>query len=61
MAQSRRDAAPIWCCLTANPLEGLATLRRPQAVIAGGRVLDRATLDRLESSLFAERPIGSTE
>ena len=38
--------------LTANPLEGLATLRRPQAVIAGGRVLDRAELDRLESSLL---------
>jgi hypothetical protein len=38
--------------LSANPLESLATLRRPQAVIVGGRVLDRADLDRLESSLL---------
>lgn len=38
--------------LTANPLEDLTTLRRPQAVITGGRVLDRADLDRIESSLL---------
>lgn len=40
--------------LDANPLEGLATLRRPRAVIAGGRVLDRTALDALEASLLAE-------
>lgn len=49
IAPSRRADMVL---LTANPLEGLATLRRPQAVIAGGRVLDRAELDRLESSLL---------
>jgi len=37
--------------LDANPLEGLGTLRRPRAVIAGGRLLDRAALDALESRL----------
>ncbi|MBT8456374.1 MAG: amidohydrolase family protein [Alphaproteobacteria bacterium] len=39
--------------LDANPLEGLATLRRPRAVIAGGTVLDRAALDRMEAELLA--------
>ncbi len=39
--------------LDANPLEGLATLRRPQAVIAGGRLLDRAALDAFEATLLA--------
>lgn len=38
--------------LDANPLEGLETLRRPHMVIAGGRVLDRAALDGLESTLL---------
>lgn len=38
--------------LDADPLKGLATLRRPQAVIAGGRVLDRAALDVLEATLL---------
>jgi len=38
--------------LDANPLESLATLRRPRAVIAGGRVLDRAALDALEAKLL---------
>ena len=37
--------------LEANPLEGLETLRDPQKVIAGGRVLDRAVLDGLETTL----------
>ncbi len=39
--------------LDANPLDGLETLRRPRAVITGGRVLDRATLDAMESDLIA--------
>ncbi len=34
----------------ANPLESLAKPRRPQAVVVGGRVLDRALLDRFEST-----------
>jgi hypothetical protein len=38
--------------LYADPLEDLATLRRPRAVIAGGRVLDRAALDALEAGLL---------
>jgi imidazolonepropionase-like amidohydrolase len=38
--------------LDENPLEGLATLRRPRAVIVGGRVLDRAALDALEAGLL---------
>jgi Amidohydrolase family len=38
--------------LDANPLEGLATLRRPRAVIIGGRVLDRQTLDDMEARLL---------
>lgn len=38
--------------LAANPLENLATLRRPKAVIAGGRVLKRADLDQLEATLL---------
>ncbi len=40
--------------LDANPLESLGTLRRPRAVIAGGRVLDRSALDVLEATLLAE-------
>jgi hypothetical protein len=39
--------------LDANPLEGLATLRQPQAVIAGGQVLDRQALDALGAGLLA--------
>lgn len=35
-----------------NPLDDLATLRRPQAVIAAGRVLDRQALDELERLLL---------
>lgn len=38
--------------LDVNPLEGLSTLREPQMVIAGGRVLDRAMLDDLETMLL---------
>jgi imidazolonepropionase-like amidohydrolase len=33
--------------LDANPLESVANTRRIRAVIAGGRLYDRATLDRL--------------
>ncbi len=40
--------------LDANPLESLATLRHPQAVIVGGRMLDRAALDALEAALLSE-------
>jgi imidazolonepropionase-like amidohydrolase len=40
--------------LDANPLESLAPLRRPRAVIAGGRLLDREALDVLEAQLLAE-------
>jgi hypothetical protein len=39
--------------LDANPLDGLETLRHPRVVIAGGRVLDRATLDAMEARLLA--------
>lgn len=39
--------------LDANPLKNLATLRRPEAVIIAGRVLDRAVLDALEAQLLA--------
>lgn len=42
--------------LSANPLEGLTTLHRPQAVIVHGRVLNRNDLDRIESSLVQPRP-----
>ena len=38
--------------LDANPLESLATLRRPMAVIVGGRMLDRAALDKMETDLL---------
>ena len=38
--------------LSSNPLEGLSTLRRPQAVIIRGKVLDRDDLDRIEGSLL---------
>lgn len=38
--------------LDANPLADLSTLRRPWAVIAGGRVLDRQTLDKMEARLL---------
>lgn len=39
--------------LDANPLDGLATLRRPRAVVAAGKLLDRATLDAMEADLLA--------
>jgi Amidohydrolase family len=39
--------------LDANPLKDLATLRRPRAVIVGGRVLDRIALDEMEAMLLA--------
>ena len=39
--------------LDVNPLNGLETLRRPRAVIVGGRVLDRSTLDDMEADLIA--------
>lgn len=39
--------------LDANPLNGLETLRRPRAVIVGGKVLDRAMLDAMEADLIA--------
>ncbi|MEO0703447.1 MAG: serine hydrolase [Pseudomonadota bacterium] len=38
--------------LDENPLEGLETLRTPQAVVAGGVVLDRAALDAMAERLF---------
>lgn len=38
--------------LDANPLQDLSTLRQPQMVIVGGRVLDRAALNGLESTLL---------
>jgi imidazolonepropionase-like amidohydrolase len=38
--------------LDANPLDELATLRRPWAVIVGGRVLDRQALDDMEAQLL---------
>lgn len=37
-----------------NPLDNLGSLRRPRAVIAGGRVLDRAALDQLEATLLSQ-------
>ncbi|MDX5402320.1 MAG: amidohydrolase family protein, partial [Rhodobacterales bacterium] len=40
--------------LDANPLESLAPLRRPRAVITWGRLLDRAALDALEARLLEE-------
>lgn len=39
--------------LSANPLDDLATLRNPTAVVANGRLLDRVTLDALEADLLA--------
>ena len=39
--------------LDANPFEGLATLRRPRAVIAGGTLLDRTELNAMEAALLA--------
>jgi hypothetical protein len=36
-----------------NPLEDLATLRRPMAVIVGGRMLDRAALNEMEAALLS--------
>ncbi|SMX32138.1 amidohydrolase family protein [Maliponia aquimaris] len=38
--------------LDANPLDGLAPLRRPAAVIIRGRVLDRAALNAIEAQLL---------
>jgi imidazolonepropionase-like amidohydrolase len=43
-----------------NPLEDLAVLRRPEAVIVEGRYLDRATIDRrlaLIAARFADEPM----
>ncbi len=40
--------------LKQNPLKGLATLRRPLAVVTGGRLLDRTALDALEAKLLDE-------
>jgi hypothetical protein len=39
--------------LDANPLDGLDTLRRPRAVIAGGRMFDREALDAFEAQLLS--------
>lgn len=38
--------------VAANPLDGLATLREPLIVVAGGRVLDAAALEGLEQELL---------
>ncbi len=38
--------------LAANPLDGLATLRTPMAVIVAGQVLDRFALDAMEAELL---------
>lgn len=38
--------------LEANPLDDLATLRNPVAVIVNGQLLDRVTLDAMEADLF---------
>ncbi|GAA6202882.1 amidohydrolase family protein [Aquicoccus sp. SU-CL01552] len=38
--------------LNDNPLDGLETLRRPDAVVAGGVVLDCAALDAMAERLF---------
>lgn len=38
--------------LDANPLDGLATLRKPLAVIIAGKVLDRSALDAMEAELL---------
>lgn len=38
--------------LDANPLEDLATLRQPRAVVAGGVLLDRAALDAMTNALL---------
>lgn len=38
--------------LDANPLEDLATLRRPRAVIANGKLLDRDALDEVAEELI---------
>lgn len=40
--------------LDANPLESLATLRQPRAVIAGGQLLDRPALDAIGAQLLSE-------
>ena len=40
--------------LDSNPLEGLAVLRRPRAVIAAGDYIDRAELDAMEALLLAQ-------
>ena len=39
--------------LDASPLDSLETLRRPRAVIVGGKVLDRTALDAMEAELIA--------
>lgn len=40
--------------LDANPLDGLATLRQPRAVVVGGTLLDRTALDAIEADLLAQ-------
>jgi len=40
--------------LDVNPLESLATLRRPRAVVVGGQVLNRAALDSIRTRLLSE-------
>lgn len=40
--------------LDSNPFDGLATLRNPRAVIAGGVVLQREALDRMRAQLLNE-------
>jgi predicted amidohydrolase YtcJ len=37
-----------------NPIESLATLRAPHAVVVNGHILDRASLDALQRELEAE-------
>ena len=51
IAQGRRADLVL---LDANPFDGLATLRRPRAVIAGGRLLDRAELDAMAQRLLGQ-------
>ena len=44
--------------ISGNPLAGLSTLRRPRAVIVRGQLLDRKTLDRMESKLMSASGTG---
>lgn len=43
--------------VAANPLEGLVTLRRPLAVVIGGKLLDRTALDAMEAELLARSKV----